>query len=218
MTTAGPSFLDLPFPALLGRFADTEPVPGGGSAAALAGALAASLGAMVGVLTAGKAGYEAVSDEAAALRTQAEGLQAALVRAAAEDAAAFEAVMAAMALPRASDEEKAARREAMQAALKGATGAPLAAAKRCIEAGELCVRLLAIGNKNASSDAAVGTLLAATGAEGALLNVAINLGSIKDEAYVARARGEADQVWAQAASLRERAWTGARGAGLDLPR
>lgn len=218
MTAQAPMFTDLPLPELLGRFADKEPVPGGGSAASVAGALAASLGAMVGALTEGKAGYEAVSAEAGELRHKAETLQATLLGAALDDAAAFDAVMGAMALPKASEEEKAARREAMQAALKGAAEAPLAAARACVEAGELCVRLLAIGNKNASSDAAVGTLLAATAAEGALLNVAINLGAIKDELYVARLRGEANHVWAAAAELRARAWTGAKAAGLDVPR
>lgn len=218
MTTSAPSFLDLPLPALLGRFADKEPVPGGGSASAVAGALAASLGAMVAGLTAGKAGYEAVSDEAEGLVGQAEGLQARLLRAAVDDAAAFDAVMAAMALPKATDEEKAARREAMQAALKGAADAPIAAAKACVEAGTLCLRLLAVGNKNASSDAAVGALLAATGAEGALLNVAINLGSIKDEVYVASARDAANQLWSAAAGLRAQAWEGAKAAGLEIPR
>lgn len=211
-------FIDLPLPELLGRFADKQPVPGGGSAASVAGALAASLGAMVGSLTEGKAGYEAVSAEACELRHQAETLQATLLGAATDDAAAFDGVMNAMALPKATDAEKAVRRDALQAALKGAAEAPLAAARACIETGELCLRLLAIGNKNASSDAAVGTLLAATGAECALLNVAINLASIKDEPYVARLRGEADQVWAAAAELRAQAWSGAKAAGLDVPR
>lgn len=218
MTTTAATFVDLPLPELLGRFADKEPVPGGGSAASVAGALAAALGAMVGGLTVGKKNYEAVSDEAAELKAKAETLQATLLGAATDDAAAFDRVMAAMALPKATDEEKAARSAAMQAAFKGASDAPLAAARACIEAGELCIRLLAIGNKNASSDAAVGALLAATGAESALLNVAINLGAIKDEAYVTTTRAAANDVWAAAASLRDQAWAGSKAAGLDIPR
>jgi formiminotetrahydrofolate cyclodeaminase len=213
-----PTFVDLPLPALLARFADKEPVPGGGSAASIAGALAASLAAMVGALTEGKKGYEDASGRAGELRATAARYQAMLLRTAAQDADAFEGVMAAMALPKETDEQKAARRDAMQLALQNAATAPLEAAQACIDVGELALELLAIGNKNASSDAAVGALLAATGAESALLNVAINLGSIKDEAFTKNAGEGAARVWAQAASLRERAFAGAKAAGLDIPR
>lgn len=213
-----PTFTALPFPDLLTRFASKDPAPGGGSASALAGALAAALAGMVGGLTVGKAGYEAAAEEAEALTRQAEALGARLVAAAEADAAAFDAVMAAMALPKATDDEKAARKAAMQQAFQGATAAPLAAARACLEAGSLALRLVAIGNRNATSDAAVGVLLAVTGAEGSLFNVAINLGSIQDAGFAEGARAEAEGLWAEAARLREALWGTAAAAGLPSPR
>jgi formiminotetrahydrofolate cyclodeaminase len=215
VTTA---FTTLPFPDLLARFASKDPVPGGGSASALAGALAAALAAMVGGLTVGKAGYEAAFEEAEALARQAGALSARLVAAAEADAAAFEAVMQAMALPKATDDEKATRRAAMQRAFQGATTAPLGVARACLDAGALALRLVAIGNRNATSDAAVGVLLAVTGAEGSLFNVAINLGSIQDAGFAGTARAEADGMWAEAARLREALWGTAAEAGLPSPR
>lgn len=214
MTTA---FTTLPFPALLTRFAGKDPVPGGGSASALAGALAAALAQMVGGLTVGKKGYEGAADEAEALGLRAGALSARLVEAAEADAAAFDAVMRAMALPKESDADKAARKAAMQEAFQDATRAPLAVAKACLEAGQLALRLVAIGNRNATSDAAVGVLLAVTGAEGSLFNVAINLGSIQDAAFVAEHGAAAEACWAEAAALRERLWEAARDAGLECP-
>ncbi|MEB3222599.1 MAG: cyclodeaminase/cyclohydrolase family protein, partial [Candidatus Sericytochromatia bacterium] len=166
----------------------------------------------------GKAGYEAAAEEAEALTRQAEALGARLVAAAEADAAAFDAVMAAMALPKATDDEKAARKAAMQQAFQGATAAPLAAARACLEAGSLALRLVAIGNRNATSDAAVGVLLAVTGAEGSLFNVAINLGSIQDAGFAEGARAEAEGLWAEAARLREALWGTAAAAGLPSPR
>jgi formiminotetrahydrofolate cyclodeaminase len=122
-----------------------------------------------------------------------------------------------MALPKDTDEAKAARREAMQAAFIGATEPPLQAARTCLAAGRLGLRMLAIGNRNASSDAAVAVLLALAGAEGSLLNVAINLGSIQDADTAARLQTEADGIWAGLTALRRDMWAAARAAGLAEP-
>lgn len=210
--------LDLPADVLLERFGSAEPAPGGGSAAALAGALSGSLARMVALLTVGKKNYEAVSDEAERLASQAQDLADQLAAAVEEDAKSFDAVMAAMALPKATDEEKAARKEAMQAAFKGATMVPLATAKASLEAGKLALRLLAIGNQNASTDAGVAVLMAVAGAEGALFNVAINLGSIKDEAWLAERRAEIDPIWKALEQLRADLWPAMKNAGVDVPR
>lgn len=207
-----------PLDKLLGRFADAEPAPGGGSASALAGALAASLAAMVGRLTVGKKGYEAASDEAASLRDAADALARRLREAVETDAASFERVMAAMALPKATDEQKAERVSAMQAAFQHATLVPMDTARACLEAGRLASRLLAIGNRNASTDAGVAVLLAVAGGEGALFNAAINLGSIKDAAWVDARRAELAPLWSELDSLRGALWPAMHEAGVETPR
>ncbi|MDB5102059.1 MAG: methenyltetrahydrofolate cyclohydrolase [Cyanobacteria bacterium RYN_339] len=212
------SFTDLPAHQLLERFAANDPTPGGGSASAFAGSLAAALARMVAGLTVGKKGYEEASQEAAKLGQQAEGLQGKLARAVAEDAASFEAVMTAMALPKATDEEKEARKLAMQAGLKGATLAPMGVAQACLDTARLAHRLLGIGNKNACTDAAVAVLLACAGAEGALLNAAINLGSIKDEAWVEEQREQCDALWEALDAMRSDLWPQVRAHGLDIAR
>lgn len=211
------AFTTLPFPELLARFAAKEPVPGGGSASALAGSLAAALGEMVGALTLGKKGYESHQGEIETLRAEARVLSRRLLAAAEEDAEAYEAVMAAMALPKDTDEAKAARRDAMQAAFIGAAEPPLQVARTCLAVGRLGLRMLTIGNRNASSDAAVAILLALAGAEGSLLNVAINLGSIHDADTTASLQSEADGIWVGLAGLRRDMWTAAQQAGLAAP-
>ncbi|HEY9723427.1 MAG TPA: cyclodeaminase/cyclohydrolase family protein [Oscillatoriaceae cyanobacterium] len=203
---------------LLGRFADAEPTPGGGSASALAGALAASLAAMVCRLTVGKKGYEAASDEAASLRDAADTLARRLREAVEADAASFERVMAAMALPRADESQKSERQAAMQAAFQHATLVPLDTARACLEAGRLASRLLAIGNRNASTDAGVAVLLSVAGGEGALFNAAINLGSIKDAAWVDSRRAELAPLWTELDALRGALWPAIRDAGVETPR
>jgi formiminotetrahydrofolate cyclodeaminase len=202
---------------LLHRFADGSPTPGGGSASALAGALAASLAQMVAGLTVGKKNYEAVSDEAAALKARALAIASQLEAGIAEDSQAFESVMAAMGLPKETDEQKAARRDAMQDAFKGATEVPLKAAAACVEAGRVALKLLEIGNKNAVTDAGVAVLLAVSGAEGALFNAEINLGSIKDGAWVEAQRNLMTPLWLEARRLREALWPAMRESGLHIP-
>lgn len=218
MSVETEDLLDLPTDVLLERFGSAEPAPGGGSAAALAGALAGNLARMVALLTVGKKNYEAVSDEAERLAGQAQAIADQLASAVEEDARSFDAVMAAMALPKATESEKAARREAMQEAFKGATLVPLATAKSCLEAGRLALRLLAIGNQNTSTDAGVAVLMAVAGAEGALFNVAINLGSIKDEAWLQARRAEIDPLWKALETLRAELWPAMKSAGVEVPR
>ncbi|MEB3283870.1 MAG: cyclodeaminase/cyclohydrolase family protein [Candidatus Sericytochromatia bacterium] len=211
------SFTTVPFPEMLGRFSSKEPIPGGGSASAIAGALAAALGEMVGALTLGKKGYESHQGEIETLRAEARVLTRRLLAAAEEDAEAYQGVMAAMGLPKDTDQAKATRREAMQSAFIGATEPPLQAARTCLAVGRLGLRMLIIGNRNASSDAAVATLLAIAGGEGSLLNVAINLSSIQDADLTARLRAEAEGIWAGLSNLRRDMWTAAHHAGLEGP-
>lgn len=216
--TVTPTFTDLTVPAMLAQFASTEPAPGGGSAAALAGSLAGSLGAMVGGLTEAKPGYEDVAEEARSLRLVAQGYQDILWRAAELDATVYNSVSYAYKMAKETDEEKAIRSTMIQSALQSATRVPLEIAGSCVGAGRVALKLLAIGNKNASSDAATAVLLAIAGAEAALLNVAINLGSLQDAAMVAEVGATADALWADAAALRAGLWPAVKAAGLTVPR
>jgi formiminotetrahydrofolate cyclodeaminase len=160
---------------LVARLASDAPVPGGGSASALAGSLAAALVHMVVELTAGRS--DAAGDEAALveIRVAAASLQSELTRLVDADAAAYASVMAARRLPRDSDLERDARRVQLEAAIREATRAPLATARHASDVLELAERMAPIGNRNAVSDIGVAALLAAAAIRGAILNVRINL-------------------------------------------
>ena len=154
--------------------------PGGGSAAALAGCLGAALTKMVCNLSLDEAKFGAVLPEIQAIQSQAADLLTKLTRAVDEDAAAFNEVMAAYKLPKATEEEKKARLAAIQQSMKKAALLPLGVAGDCLEVLKLAGRILPIGNVNAASDAAVSGLMAYAALQGAIYNVKINLGSIKD--------------------------------------
>jgi formiminotetrahydrofolate cyclodeaminase len=160
---------------LVARLASDAPVPGGGSASALAGSLAAALVHMVVELTAGRS--EAAGDEAALveIRVAAASLRSELTRLVDADAVAYASVMAARRLPRDSDLEREARRVQLEAAIREATRAPLATARHASDVLELAERMAPIGNRNAVSDIGVAALLAAAAIRGAILNVRINL-------------------------------------------
>ena len=154
--------------------------PGGGSAAALAGCLGAALTKMVCNLSLDEAKFGAVLPEIQAIQSQAADLLTKLTRAVDEDAAAFNEVMATYKLPKATEEEKTARLALIQQSMKKAALLPLSVAGDCLEVLKLAGRILPIGNANAASDAAVSGLMAYAALQGALYNVKINLGSIKD--------------------------------------
>jgi len=177
-------FTDLRVTEFLDALASKEPVPGGGSGAALAGALSAALVSMVCNLTVGKKGYEEVSDSMAALRDKSEALRRELPALLEADTQVYSRVMAAYRLPRASAEEKAARETAMQTALKEAAEVPLTIAERCAQVVDLALPAAEMGNQWAVSDAGVAVYLAEAAMRAALLNVTINLSSIKDAEFV----------------------------------
>jgi glutamate formiminotransferase/formiminotetrahydrofolate cyclodeaminase len=170
------------------------PAPGGGSVAALCGALSGALSAMVGALTHGKKGYEEAFDEAEAVSVEGQKLKDEFLADVDRDTDAFNKVMAAARLPKKTDEDKAARLAAMEEANKHATLVPLNVLKRTWEAAELARRIVSKGNKNSVSDAGVAALCARTAAEGAYLNVAINLPGIEDEKFRANTLKEAADV------------------------
>lgn len=187
----------------LDELASSAPVPGGGSGAALAGALAAGLLSMVCNLTIGKRGYEGVEADMRAILARSEEIRATLPDLLQADTEVYSAVMAAYRLPRKTEEEKAKREEAMQKALKEAAEVPLQVATLCAEIVALCLPAAQKGNKWAVSDAGVAVALAEASMRGALLNVEINLASIQDAMYVAHKRAEMEKVTAGKAALKE---------------
>lgn len=178
--------------------ASESPAPGGGSVAALAGSLGAALVAMVGNLTVGKKGYESSWAELSSLAVKAQGIKVRLLRAVDEDTEAFNAIMEATKLPKASPEEKDAREAALQEAFCKASSVPLETALACFEAIGLALVAAERGNVNSVSDAGVAALMARAGVEGAALNVLINLGSVSDEAFVADHKARAESIIAKA--------------------
>ena len=160
---------------LLERLSSSSPVPGGGSAAALAGAMGASLVSMVAALTVGREAYVQVDVTAREIGQSANSLRQELVDLAEQDSAAYQAFVSARGLPRETDAQRAARASAMQDASKRSTEAPLRTARVAREALELARRIAPIGNRNAVSDAGVAAQLLSAAVRGASLNVRINL-------------------------------------------
>lgn len=178
----------------LDKIASPEPTPGGGSASSLSSALGAALGAMVCRLTIGKKGYEGAQPLMVEKLERFEALRKLLVRSIDEDAEAYQEVMAAFKLPKGTEAERAARSAAVQLATKAAAEVPLRTAALSREVIEHLISVAPKCNKNAASDAAVGLQNALTGLNGACLNVEINLVSIKDEEFKARARAELNSL------------------------
>jgi len=182
---------------LLGEIASDKPTPGGGTVAALTGALAAALVAMVGRLTVGRKKYAAVQGAMGAAIAEAEALKAELAGLMRTDSAAFERVLFAMRMPQASPAEAEAREKAVLAATWEATRVPLATAEACARVGDWAARVAATGNRNAVSDAATAAALARAGVESALWNVEINLQNLPDGADKEDVRARIPQLMRQ---------------------
>lgn len=168
------------------RLAAGVPTPGGGSASALAGCLAASLGAMVCELTLGRAKYEAVRPEMERTLAALGGMRKDLLALVDRDAEAYDEVSRAMKLPKETPEEKRARQEALGRATQFATEIPVKTAETCLAVLQQVKEVAGKGNPNALSDAGVAAHLAATGVSGAVLNVRINLPGIPDRDQASR--------------------------------
>ncbi len=203
---------------LLERLAKGTATPGGGSAAAHVGATAAALVGMVARLTLGKKKYADVAERMERIAAEADDLRTALERAVPRDAAAFEAVMAALRMPQEKKKEKEARAKALETALEQAAAVPLQVAEHSARLLELAAEVAAEGNVNAVTDAAAGAEMAAAALRSAGMNVRINAQSVSDEAAVSdwltaltsleeRGAAASEQV---RTSLQERA-------GLELP-
>lgn len=178
----------------INELASNSPAPGGGSVAALCGSLGAALTSMVFSLTVGKKAYLALGDEERASvdegLVKANELKDQFLKLMNEDTEVFNKLMAAFKMPKETEEEKAARSEVIQEAYKAATNVPLEVARKAYDIYEIIEIAIDHGNKNAISDAGVAALLAQATIEGAIMNVKINLGSIKDEEFTAALREE----------------------------
>ncbi len=176
-----------------------SPAPGGGSVAALCGALSAGLSSMVANLTVGRKGQEEVWEAMSAVAEKAQTAKDAFLRAVDEDTEAFNKVMDAIRIKASTPEEQAAKAEALRAANRGATLVPLSVLERTLSALDLAAAVAADGNPNSVSDAAVAGMTARACAEGAYHNVLINLNGIEgDEEWVAATRKKAAGLVAEA--------------------
>jgi len=191
----------------LDELADGNPTPGGGSAAAYSAAMGAGLVAMVARLSIGKKKYAEVEEEMKAVLEQAEILREKLTQAVDEDAASFTAIMQAFRLPKATDEEKALRSQAIQDATLYATEVPLQTAHDAVSLMELVLTVASVGNSNAITDGASGAAMARAALTSAGYNVRINITSLKDTVkadallvYLKTIEARADEI---EASLRQ---------------
>jgi formiminotetrahydrofolate cyclodeaminase len=197
--------------AYLEEVAAETPVPGGGSVAALVGALAAALGEMVANLTLGREKHAAAEASLRPARDQLTALRASLLDAAAADEAAYQSYRDAASLPRTSEGERTARTDAMQRALIAATNVPLAAARSANEVAKILQTVAREGNPNVRSDAALGALLAEAALRGALLNVRGNAAMLEDRELAGAYLTDADRLERTGRQAAQRAYRAAMG-------
>lgn len=179
-----------PMQEYLDEAASNAPTPGGGSVSALAGALGTTMASMAANFTVGKKKYAEVEEEVKTLLAKLDAARAELLGVTQSDTEAYAGVGAAYGMPKATDEEKAARREGIQVALGAAMQPPLGAMRSCTAALRATRRLLDIANRNLITDVGVAALLLDGAARGAYLNVAVNLNGLKDEALVSKTEDE----------------------------
>lgn len=181
-----------------------SPAPGGGSVAAMAGAIGAALASMVVNLTAYKKATGETDKMLDDLSTKAQEIKDKLIKNIDDDSNAFNEYMEAMRLPQTTSDEKSARISAMQMGLKKAVQVPLMTAKLSYEAIKICETVKQHGNPNSITDVTVGARMALTGVQGGVLNVLINLKDIKDEEYIAEMKKECSVLIAEASKLADR--------------
>lgn len=186
--------VDLTVKEFLNKVAGSDPVPGGGSVAALNGAIASALTAMVANLTLGKKDYELHEELMRHISEVALQQKEWFVLDVDRDSEAYNDVFACFKMPKATEEEKAVRSAAIQEATKHAALVPMQVARNAYKLMTIIMDVARLGNRNAVTDACVAMISARAAVLGALLNVRINLGSLKDKEFVAQLQQEADEL------------------------
>lgn len=185
---------DLSLKQFLEKTASNEPVPGGGSISALNGAIASSLAQMLAGLTIGRKNYVEVEDLMKEYMPKFETYRTHFLNDIDRDSDAYNLVMNAFKLPKESDEEKAVRNEKIQEATKVASLVPMEIAERAFEMLCFIAETTRKGNKNAITDGCVAMMTCRTAVLGALLNVRINLGGLKDADFVKEMAEKCDRI------------------------
>lgn len=200
---AGKRLIDMTCKGFAEETASESPAPGGGSISAYMGALGAALGTMVANLSSHKAGWDDRWEEFSLWAEKGQALMAELLHLVDEDTEAFNRIMAVFAMPKTTDEEKAARSAALQVATLYATEVPLRTMKAAERVFEIVKAMAEQGNPNSVSDAGVGALAARSAVLGARLNVRINAAGLKDKAKAAELVGEADEIAARVVAMEQ---------------
>lgn len=190
--------------AFIELLASDAPAPGGGSASALAGAMGIGLAEMVANLTLGKAKYAEHQETVQEIHDKAKTLVEEMIVSVDKDTEAFDGVSAVFAMPKSTDEEKAARKAAMQTALKEATLAPFQVMELCLSSLRVVEAGLGKTNTSAASDLGVAALNLKSAVQGAWLNVLINLGGIKDTAFVSEYKQKGEAILGEALPLADK--------------
>ena len=189
-----PTIAEATLEEFLARLASGDPTPGGGSAAAVMGAMGAALVSMVCNVSIGKKGLEAVDAELREIRTRAEELRRLLTTMIADDVVVFDSLMLAYKQPKTTEPERMSRMAAIQTSLRRATEVPLHCARACAAVIALSQRAAACGYRGVLSDAGVGALAAYTALRSAALNVYINVPTLKDKGFADGAQTEVDAL------------------------
>ncbi len=185
------------------RLASAAPEPGGGSASAMVGAVGSALVSMVANLTVGKKGYEEVQEEIQRLLNESEEVRKKLERLVVEDTEVYSKLAAVFKMLKDTEEQKVERDEALQIALKEASEVPYRIGEECLKVAELSLKAGEIGNVRAVSDAGVAVLFAEAAAQGASLNVKINISGIKDEEFNRKKWTGVQEILQRTRELRE---------------
>ena len=191
--------------------ASKAPVPGGGGASALVGAVGTALGNMVGSLTVGKKKYADVEEEMWELKAKCDKLQAELLHLIERDAEVFEPLAKAYGMPRETEEEKAEKARVMEIVLKEACSVPMEIMEKCCEAIDVIVEFAAKGSALAISDAGVGVIFCKAALQGASLNVFINTKSMKNREYAEELNAKAEAMLAKYTVLADEVFAQVRG-------